>query len=79
VAEARLAHQANRHDASGHAHVDSRILQLLGGLVRILVARICGNGVGEFVFAAVRGLPQRLDLLQLLAPQFVNVLVECQE
>jgi hypothetical protein len=35
--------------------------------------------VSEFVLASVRSLAQRLDLLQLLPPQFVNIFVECQE
>jgi hypothetical protein len=34
--------------------------------------------MGELVFAPVRGLAQGLDLFQLLAPQFVNIFVECQ-
>ena len=55
-----------------------RIFQLLGSLVRV-VRQNLRNGVREFVLAAVRGLAQRLDLFQLLAPQFVNVFVECQE
>jgi hypothetical protein len=35
--------------------------------------------MGELVLAAVRGLSQRFDLFQLLASQFVNIFVECQE
>ena len=56
----------------------ARILQLLRSLVRILRQDL-RNGVREFVLAAVRGLAQRLDLFQLLPPQFVNIFVECQE
>ncbi len=33
VGESGLAHQANGHDAPGHAHIDARILQLLGGVL----------------------------------------------
>jgi hypothetical protein len=35
--------------------------------------------VRELVLAAVCGLAKRLDLFQLLAPKFVDVVVECQE
>src|ERR1700686_5941227 len=34
--------------------------------------------MGEFVFGAVGGLAERLNLLQLLAAQVVNVVVESQ-
>ena len=33
----------------------------------------------EFKLASVSDLSQRLDLFQFLAPQFVNIFVECQE
>src|SRR5260370_35138444 len=78
VAERGLATHADRDDASGHAQVDSRIFQLLRGLVRV-VRQDLGNRVGEIVLATVRGLSEGLDLFQLLTPQFVNILVECQE
>jgi hypothetical protein len=78
MAEASLAHQSNRHDASGNAHVDPRSLQLLRGLVRV-VRQNLRNGVREVVLVPVCGLAKRLDLFQLLAPQFVNIFVECQE
>ena len=78
MTEASLAHQANRHDPSGHTHVDARIFELLRSLVRI-VREDLRNGVRELVLAAVRELAKRLDLFHLLAPQFVNIFVECQE
>jgi hypothetical protein len=78
MAESGLAHQADCHDASGHAHVDPRIFQLLGSLIRVF-RQNSSNGVRELVLGPVRGLAQRLDLFQFLTPQFVNVFVECQE
>ncbi len=67
VAEPCLAHQPDRHDAPGHTHVHARVLQLLGSLLRVLRQNL-RDGVGELVLVAVRGLPERLDLFQLLAP-----------
>ncbi len=72
-----LAHQPDRHDASGHAHVDRAISPVPRRLAEYS-ARICGNGVREFVFRRISALPQRFNLLQLLAPQFVYFFVECQ-
>ena len=75
--EPGFAHQADGHDASGNAYVDSRILQFLGGFSRVL-RQNCGDGVSERILGGIGLLPKRFNLLQLLAPQFVNVLVECQ-
>ena len=47
----------------------------LGGELR---QNLFGGGVGELVFAAVRRLSEGLNLFQLFAPQFVNLVVECQ-
>ncbi len=77
VGEPGLAHKANRHDASGHAHVDARLVQFLGGLRRVLRQNLLQR-VGEFVLAAVGGLTERLNLLQLFAAQVINMVVECQ-
>src|ERR1017187_8146223 len=77
VGKAGLAHQANGHDASRHADIDARLFQLLGGLGGVLREDLLQR-VSEFVFAAVGSLAERLNLLQLLAPQVVNVIVECQ-
>ena len=64
-------------DATGNAHVESRILQLLGGFLRVLGQNLW-NGMGEFVFARIDLLSQSFNLFQLLAPQFVDFFVECQ-
>ena len=34
--------------------------------------------MSELVLGRIRPLPERFNLLQLVAPQFVNFLVECQ-
>ena len=77
VRESGLAHEADRHDASGDADVDARLLEFLGGLCGVLRQDLLGR-MGELVLAAVRGLAERLNLFQLLAPQFVNLVVKCQ-
>ena len=56
---------------------DARLLEFFGGLRRV-VGQDLLEGVGEFVLAAVGGLAERLNLLQLLAAQVVDVVVECQ-
>ena len=77
VGEPGLAHQPDGHDAPGDAHVDARILQLLGSLLRVLRQNL-RNGVSEFVLAGIDLLSQSFNLFQLLPPQFVDFLVECQ-
>src|SRR5271169_1586532 len=78
MTEASLAHQSNCHDAPGHAHIDPWAFQLFRSLFRV-VRQNLRDGVRELVLAPVRSLTKRLDLFQLLAPQLVNVFVECQE
>ena len=77
VCEPGLAHEPDGHDAPGDAHVDARILQLLGGFLRVLRENL-RNGVGEVVLARIGLLAESFDLFQFLAPQFVDFLVECQ-
>ena len=67
VAESRLAHQPDRHNAAGHPHCHARLLQLLRRPVRVLRQNL-RNGVREFVFAPIRSLAQCLNLFQFLAP-----------
>ncbi len=77
VGKSSLPHQPDRHEPAGNAYVDPRILQLLGSLVRVLRKNL-RNGVTEIVLARIRRLTESFDLFQLLAPQFVNFLVESQ-
>ena len=77
VSESGFAHQANGHDASGHADVDARLFEFFGSLLRVCAQNLLER-VGEFVLAAVGGLAQGLDLFQLFAAQVVNMIVECQ-
>ena len=75
--EPSLPHQPDGHDAPGDAHVDARILQLLGSLLRVLRQNL-RNRVGKLILAGIDLLSQSFNLFQLLPPQFVNFLVECQ-
>ena len=75
--EPGLAHETDRHEASGDANIDARTLQLLGGLLGVVRDNL-GDRVGEVVFRRIGLLAESLDLFQLFAPQFVNFLVECQ-
>ena len=75
VSEPGLAHQANRHDPSGHTHIDARSFELLGRLRRV-VGQNLRDCVRELVLAGVGGLAQRCDPLQFLAPQVVDFVVE---
>ncbi len=59
VREARLAHVANSHHASGHTHAHFGC-EFLGGLGAVC-AQDLGNGVGEIVAPAVGAVAQRLD------------------
>ena len=67
VGEAGFPQQADGHDASGDANVDSRPLQLLGGLVGI-VRQNLRDGVGKVELVGIGSLSERFDLLELLAP-----------
>ena len=77
MGEAGFAHVPDGHNAPGKAHAHTRIFQLLGGFLRI-VSQNLRNGVREFEFAGISLLPERFNLFQLFAPQFVDLLVECQ-
>ena len=76
VGKASLAHQANCHQTPGHAHVHPRLIEFLRRL--IVVRPNLFYRVRDFVFAAVHGLAERFNLLQLVAAQIVNFIVECQ-
>jgi len=41
-------------------------------------ARILRHGMREVVLARIRRMAERFDLFQFLAPDFVDVFVECQ-
>ena len=77
MGESGLAHEADRHDASGDADVDARLGQFFGGLGQVFVENL-RDGVGGFVAIGVGELPQRFDLLQFFFAKFVDFLVECQ-
>ena len=51
--------------------------KLLGALGREVTKNLIER-VGELVFAAVGGLAESLNLLQLLAAQIIDMFVECQ-
>ena len=70
-----LAHQPDRHDASRDAHVDPRCFQFLACLAAVFGEDLW-NGVAEVVLARICRLPESFNLLQLLAPDFVDVFVE---
>ena len=57
--------------------VDAGLFQFLGGLRRVLRQDLLDR-VREFVLGAVRELAERLNLLQLVAPQLINFVVESQ-
>ena len=77
VGESGLAHEANGHDASGDANVDAVLVEFLGGLGRV-VGEDLFDRVSEFVFAAIRGLAESFNLLELFAAQIIDMFVECQ-
>ena len=61
VGESRLAHQPDRHDPSGNAHIDARWFEFLRGLGRVVAQNLSGR-VTEFVFVAIGGLAESLNL-----------------
>ncbi len=77
VRETGFAHQADGHDASGNAHVDARGFEFFGRLAAV-VGEDLRDGMREIVLARIGRLPESLDLLQLLAPDSIDVFVECQ-
>src|SRR2546430_2467559 len=77
MGEPSLAHQPDGHDAPGHAHVHARIFQLLRCFVRVF-SQDLRDCVREFVLPGIGLLPESFNLLELVAPQFVYFLVECQ-
>src|ERR1700722_6147364 len=77
VRESGLAHQADRHDASGDTYVDARLLKFLGSLPSVQRQDLFKSG-RYFVVTAIRGLSESFNLFQLLAPQVINLIVEGQ-
>jgi len=81
MSETGLAHETNSHEASSHADIsrpsEVRLFQLFSSL-RCVLRKDLIESVGELELAAVGGLSQRLNLLQLLAPQVIDMVVECQ-
>ncbi len=77
MSESGFAHEADCHDAPGDAHVHARLLKFLGvfggEITKNLIER-----VSELVFAAIGGLTESLNLLQLFAAQIIDMFVECQ-
>ncbi len=77
VREPGLAHQPDRHDASRNPHRYPRRFQFLRGLPAVLVQNL-RHGVAVVVLSRISRMPESLNLLQLLAPNFINAFVECQ-
>src|SRR5215469_14278513 len=78
MGERGLAHEAERHDASGNAHQHAIRIEFLGGF-RGIGGDHLRNGVGEVVAARIAFLPESLNLLEFSAAEFVDVLVESQK
>ena len=74
MCKSRFAHEADRHDASGDTDVDACLLKFLSQLGRV-VGQDLPHRVGEVVLRTVRGLTERFNFFQLLAPQVVDVFV----
>ncbi len=77
VREPGLAHQPDRHDASRHPHRHPRRFQFLRRLPAVLGQNL-RHGVAVVELSRISRMPESLNLLQLLAPDFINVFVECQ-
>src|SRR5262245_62033986 len=77
MGETGLAHETDGHDAPCDTDIDTRVLQLLGGFLGV-VGQDLRNGMSVVVAARIGFLPERLNLFELVASQFVNFLVECQ-
>src|SRR5208282_409842 len=77
VREPGLPHQPYRHDASRHPHGHPRSFQFLGSLSPILSQNL-RHGMAEVKLPRISRMPESLNLLQLLAPDFINIFVECQ-
>src|SRR5258707_235206 len=77
VREPGLAHQPDRHDASRNPHRHPRRFQFLSSLPPVLSQNL-RHGVAEVVLPRISRMPESLNLLQLLAPDFINIFVECQ-
>ena len=75
VREAGLAHQPDCHDASRNPHGHARRFQFLRRLPAVLGQNL-RHGVAVVKLARIRRMPESLNLLQLLAPDFINAFVE---
>src|ERR1035441_8227675 len=77
VREPGLAHQPERHDASRDAHRHPRSIQFLRSLPAVLGQNL-RHAMAVVELPRISRMPESLNLLQLLAPDFINVFVECQ-
>src|ERR1700694_3180931 len=77
VREPGLAHQPDRHDASRNPHRHPRRFQFLSSLPAVLSQNL-RHRVAVVVLPRISRMPESLNLLQLLAPDFINIFVEWQ-
>src|ERR1017187_9478782 len=77
VREPGLAHQPERNDAPRTPPGPPRSLQSLRSLPAILGQNL-RHGMAVVELPRISRMPESLNLLQLLAPDFINVFVECQ-
>ena len=77
VREAGLAHQPDRHDATRDSHGDARRFQFFRRLAAVLGQNL-RHGVAEVIFARISRMPEGLNFLEFLAPDFIDIFVECQ-
>ena len=77
VSKRSFPHEAKRHDAPRNAYVRAVRLELLGGLGGI-VRDYLRDGVREVEAARIAFLPEGLNLFELSAAEFVDVVVESQ-
>ena len=77
MGEPSFAHQSDGHDAPSYSNVHARIFQLLCCFVRVF-SQDLRDCVREFVLPGIGLLPESFNLLELVPPQFVYFLVECQ-
>ena len=77
VSEPSLAHQADCHDASRDPHRHARRFQFVSRLPAVLGENL-RHGVAVVELRRISRMPESFNLLQLLAPDFINIFVECQ-
>src|SRR5208282_253339 len=77
VREPGLSHQPYGHDASRNPHRHPRRFQFLRRLPAVLSENL-RHGMAVVKLPRISGMPESLNLLQLLAPDFINIFVEWQ-